>query len=420
MGEKRMKRVYFIKRIQQKAVLLSAAGILSAGVFGAFPAYAASYVNSVRIALNIDLEDGEALPNLDRGYTDNEDAEVTIPSNNRYDIRSAEWTDEVDEAQIGKTYTIQIVLEALNDYEFRSSYSSSSVDIKGGTLVRVRRQDKDRLQITVKTRPAEGTLSDPEDVRWDSTRLSSSKLGVARWDKVDNAAYDVYLCLGNRVIHRENGITGTSFDFYPYMTSAGTYTFRVRAVPKDDETDKYADPSEWIYSGDLELDKEHVSDGSSRNNAGSSTSTTAPETTEVGWIESNGRWYFRYPDGTYLRDSWALIGNSWYLFDSLGAMQTGWQQRNGHYYYLNDQGAMQTGWLLDGNTWYFLLDSGEMAVGWIQLGNQSYYLFENGAMATGWQEIDGQIYYLYPDGHKAVDEWISGFYVDSNGVWKRP
>ena len=34
--------------------------------------------------------------------------------------------------------------------------------------------------------------------------------------------------------------------------------------------------------------------------------------------------------------------------------------------------------------------------------------------------IDGQIYYLYPDGHKAVDEWISGFYVDSNGVWKRP
>ena len=61
-----------------------------------------------------------------------------------------------------------------------------------------------------------------------------------------------------------------------------------------------------------------------------------------------------------------------------------------------------------------------MAVGWIQLGNQSYYLFENGAMATGWQEIDGQIYYLYPDGHKAVDEWISGFYVDSNGVWKRP
>ena len=371
MGEKRMKRVYFIKRIQQKAVLLSAAGILSTGVFGAFPAYAASYVNSVRIALNIDLEDGEALPNLDRGYTDNEDAEVTIPSNNRYDIRSAEWTDEVDEAQIGKTYTIQIVLEALNDYEFRSSYSSSSVDIKGGTLVRVRRQDKDRLQITVKTRPADG-------------------------------------------------ITGTSFDFYPYMTSAGTYTFRVRAVPKDDETDKYADPSEWIYSGDLELDKEHVSDGSSRNNAGSSTSTTAPETTEVGWIESNGRWYFRYPDGTYLRDSWALIGNSWYLFDSLGAMQTGWQQRNGHYYYLNDQGAMQTGWLLDGNTWYFLLDSGEMAVGWIQLGNQSYYLFENGAMATGWQEIDGQIYYLYPDGHKAVDEWISGFYVDSNGVWKRP
>lgn len=41
-------------------------------------------------------------------------------------------------------------------------------------------------------------------------------------------------------------------------------------------------------------------------------------------------------------------------------------------------------------------------------------------MATGWQEIDGQIYYFYPDGHKAANEWISGFYVDPNGVWNRP
>ena len=56
----------------------------------------------------------------------------------------------------------------------------------------------------------------------------------------------------------------------------------------------------------------------------------------------------------------------------------------------------------------------------IQLGNLSYYLYGNGAMATGWQEIDGQIYYFYPDGHKAANEWISGFYVDPNGVWNRP
>ena len=61
-----------------------------------------------------------------------------------------------------------------------------------------------------------------------------------------------------------------------------------------------------------------------------------------------------------------------------------------------------------------------MATGWIQLGNLSYYLYGNGAMATGWQEIDGQIYYFYPDGHKAANEWISGFYVDPNGVWNRP
>ena len=418
-----MKKVYFIKKIQKKTVLFAAAAAFFAGAFGTQPAYAASYVNSVRIQLDIDLEDGDSLPHLDIGYTGDSGAEVEVPSSNRYDIRSARWTDDVDEVRIGRSYTLEVVLEAVNDYEFRSSYSSSSVDVKGGTFVKAKRQDEDRLLVTLKTRPAEGTLQEPDDAWWESTRLSSSKLGVARWDKVDDAAYDVYLCAGSRVVHRETGIRTTSFDFYPYMTSAATYTFRVRAVPKDDEMDKYADASEWVYSGDLTLDKEHVSDGtkkdSPQNRPGQQTPPSAPAN-EVGWIKSGDRWYFRYPDGTYLTDSWALIGNVWYLFDSLGAMQTGWQLRNGHYYYMNSDGAMQTGWLLENGTWYFLLDSGEMATGWIQLGNLSYYLYGNGAMATGWQEIDGQIYYFYPDGHKAANEWISGFYVDPNGVWNRP
>ena len=81
---------------------------------------------------------------------------------------------------------------------------------------------------------------------------------------------------------------------------------------------------------------------------------------------------------------------------------------------------MQTGWLLYNNTWYYLSESGVMVTGWITLGDKAYYLGGDGGMLTGWQNIDGQIYYLYPDGHKAVNEVIDTFYVDQDGVWRKP
>ena len=61
-----------------------------------------------------------------------------------------------------------------------------------------------------------------------------------------------------------------------------------------------------------------------------------------------------------------------------------------------------------------------MATGWLRIGEKTYYLSDNGSMVTGWQNIDGNIYYFHPDGHMAVNEVISGFYIDPNGVWIRP
>lgn len=50
---------------------------------------------------------------------------------------------------------------------------------------------------------------------------------------------------------------------------------------------------------------------------------------QVGWIERSGRWRFRYPDGTYVRDSWGKISGVWYLFDGNGDMLTGWRSGAG-------------------------------------------------------------------------------------------
>lgn len=399
-------------------LILAIAVLMSLGVQTAFAA--TSYISTISITLDVTPVPGEALPSLDTGYT-GDAVEVMIPSNDKYAITSAKWSSSVDEAKLGGTYTIKVTLEALNDYRFNSSYSSSKVTVKGGTLVSAQRSSTTKLLVTVRTKAAKGDLDAPADAYWQSYSFRNSKFGYAKWDSVDDAAYDVYLYRGTKAVHKVTDLHTTSYNFYPYMTTKGTYTFRVRSIPANDAASKYASKSGWTISDELYVDEDEVSDGTGQTTSSTTTvSQDPPETTEVGWISKNNSWYFRYPDGTYIHDSWGKISGEWYLFDSSGLMQTGWQLVNGLYYYLESSGKMRTGWLLDSNVWYYLKDDGAMATGWIQLEDKTYYLSDNGAMVTGWKDVDGQIYYFYPDGHKAVNEIVDGFYVDLNGVWKKP
>lgn len=394
------------------AIVFTASGVL--------PALAAtSYVKTISVTLDIDLEVGDSFTDLTTGYT-GDDCDIKISNNSRYDIAGAEWSTSADEAVLGKTYNIKITLDALGDYEFNSSYSSSKVTVKGGTFVSAKRSSKDVLVLTVKTKPVEGTLEEPDEAYWQSSSSRNAKFGYAKWSKVDNAAYDVTLYRNDKVVHKVTSLKATTYNFYPYMTKEGDYKFRVRAVPISDTVDEYADKSEWVDSDTLYVDEDEVSDGSGQEASDSTGSTVSSNPDQVGWILSGGKWFFRYPDGTYLRDSWGKINGKWYLFDSTGEMLTGWHNRKGLYYYMNADGAMLTGWIKDNNIWYYLNSDGAMQTGWLQDGDKTYYLDQNGAMITGWREIGGEFYYFHPDGHKAVNEVISGFYVDQNGVWKRP
>lgn len=403
----------------RKRLLMAAVAVLFT-VSSVFPAFAATtYVKTISVTLNLDLQAGDGFKALTTGYT-GDDSDVKISSNTRYDISDAVWSTSADEAVIGKTYTIKITLDALGDYAFSSSYSSSKVTVKGGTFVSAKRSSSDRLVLTVKTKPVEGTLEEPDEAYWQSSNSRNSKFGYAKWTKVDSADYDVTLYRNSKVVHRVTDLNASSYNFYPYMTREGDYTFRVRAVPGSDSIAEYANKSEWVESDTLYVDDDEVSDGSGQETSGNSGSTVSAGTDQVGWILSGGKWFFRYPDGTYLRDSWGKINGKWYLFDGSGVMLTGWHNRKGVYYYMNSDGAMQTGWLKYNNTWYYLNGDGAMQTGWLKDGDKTYYLDQSGAMLTGWKEIGGSYYYFHSDGHKAVNEVISGFYVDQNGVWKRP
>ena len=381
-------------------------------VSGAQTAFAAtSYVNSVSITLDVTPTVGESLPDLDVGYN-SDNCEVSIPNNDKYDIVSAKWSSTKNDVKIGGTYTMKVTLKTLNDYRFSSSsYTSSKVKVKNGTFVSASRTSSDRLVVTVKTKPAKGDLDAPGEAYWQTTKSGSSDLGLAKWEAVEDASYEVYLYRGSKNVYKSGEIHTSSCDLFPYMSSKGTYTFKVRALPSNDEVSKYASKSDWTISDEVYIDendaaraaKKKPSSGNNSSTNNSGNSQQAPSNVNVvGWILDGNRWYYRYPDGTYLKNGWGFIGNI-----------------DGSYYTFID-GKMQTGWLLYNNTWYYLSESGAMVTGWITLGDKAYYLGGDGGMLTGWQNIDGQIYYLYPDGHKAVNEVIDTFYVDQDGIWRKP
>ncbi|MBR6615795.1 MAG: hypothetical protein IKK95_07535, partial [Lachnospiraceae bacterium] len=85
------------------------------------PVMAASTISSVSVKLNIDLQDGDGLPDLEWGDDEsaNKDAlEVVIPANKRYEIANVEWSkDDVDEAELGKTYKLKVTLESTDEDE---------------------------------------------------------------------------------------------------------------------------------------------------------------------------------------------------------------------------------------------------------------------------------------------------------------
>ncbi|CUX70972.1 Autolysin [Clostridium sp. C105KSO15] len=377
-------------------------------------------ITSVTIYAGLEeLASGDTLPSESSFQTDGGTGNYVYSNNDKYEVSDLNWiTSDTKEMKVGSEPKMKVTLRATNsdDYAFKGGYQSSNVSIKGGTYVSSSRSGADTLYVTFTFKPVKGTYESPQDASW-----RDSGLGNARWSSVDNSsgAYDVYLYRGSSIIKKVEKLKATSYNFYPYMTKAGTYSYKVRTVPYTESEQKYGKNSEWTESDEVYVPQEKVSDGSGQDDS-------AVSNGQVGWIKTGNIWYYRYPDGTYQKNNWAKINNKWYLFDSNGGMVTGWQQRNNIWYFLNSDGAMTTGWIVSNNKWYYLNPSttsgveGGMITGWINYNNKWYYTDSTGAMQEGWRQVDGNWYYFYPgEGSKAVNTTISGFPVDGNGIWRK-
>ncbi len=402
--------------------MILAAGMLAASMPLSALAADYTYISSISIKVNVELEAGDEIDDGDDISIGNGSGSGTYvyTSGNKYSIESAQWATD-KEVGIGDTPKIEIYLDpdtsGAKEYRFRSSYSSSSVSVSGGTFVSASRKGE-QLKVVIKTKPIKGTYSEPEELEW-----SNSK-GRATWDEGDDSSgyFDVYLYRGNSTVKKLEAYKGTSYNFYPYMTKEGDYTFKVRTVPNPNDSDDIGKKSEWVESDDQYIDENEVSDGSGQDN--SNGSTPSGGTTDVGWRQEGNTWYFRYPDGNYQKAGWLKWNDKWYFFDSAGKMLTGWQQSNGNWYYLGSSGDMKTGWIQSAGLWYYLNPNANGPEGamikncWLTVNGKTYFINESGVMAEGWQQVEGNYYYFYPgDGSKAVNTSISGFVLDANGIW---
>ena len=217
-------------------------------------------------------------------------------TSDKYRVESAEWTNNKD-VSIGDTPKITVWLEpdsssdSKYEYRFRSSYSSSKVSINGGEFVSSSKSGSN-LKVVLRVKGVKGTYEAPKEAEWGSGK------GKATWKAPDDKTgyYDVILYKGSTVMKKLEDYNGTSYNFYPYMTKEGDYTFKVRTVPGTDSQKKYGGKSEWIESGELSITDRYVSDGKGQQSK--NPSAKRGTTDKVGWVKKGNIWNYRFPDGS--------------------------------------------------------------------------------------------------------------------------
>ena len=207
---------------------------LCTGTAGMTTAYAADKtISSVKLQIYTDLEVGDRIgdASIDIDSTTAPGGGIAISgSTDRYQIKEADWTTSSSkEISVGYQPELKIRLEVTDsDYAFKGTYRSSNVTVKGAEFVSASKSSGD-LVIKAKLKPIKGTFEAPEDAYW-----KDNAKGTAKWEEPDNGGtgqYEVELRKGSSKIHTVE-TTGKTYNFYPYMTQAGTYKFRVRTIAK--------------------------------------------------------------------------------------------------------------------------------------------------------------------------------------------
>lgn len=129
---------------------------------------------------------------------------------------------------------------------------------------------------------------------------------------------------------------------------------------------------------------------------------------DTGWFADETGVYYLANDGHALTGQNIIEGDG-YIFNELGAMQTGWQDVGPYKYFYDplNGNRLYTGWLHGENGKYYLSPvDGHMVTGNIAIDNKIYLFSTEGLMQTGWQEVNGLRYYYLPIDGSMYTGWF--------------
>lgn len=130
------------------------------------------------------------------------------------------------------------------------------------------------------------------------------------------------------------------------------------------------------------------------------------------WVSTNGKYWYRHPDGTYTKNDFETIAGHRYYFDANGYMVTGWQKINGQDYYFNASGVMAM------NTWvgdYYLDADGTMLTNSFT-PDECYVGYNGSYLRNQWFGVHDKEYYFGANGVMYKNAWSGAYYLGADGA----
>lgn len=259
--------------------------------------------------------------------------DVEVSTNSKYfSVGEITLVTEEERWGIRDVPVIEVCLEAEAGSYF-SIAEVTDIQIKGAEYMAGTREDADTMILRLRLPSLRSQVGEIEDAQWTS-------VSVGGWTEAYNTGYyEVRLFREEKGVGTIHDTASTSFDFSPWMTRSGMYSYEVRAVNVQDKSVKTG----WKKSAaSVFIDETTAKQFKEQYGAPIPADMTDPgqamewqkqQQQQFGWLQDNIGWWYRNPDSSYTTNNWQLIDGKWYYFNSAGYRVTGWVDWEGNSYY---------------------------------------------------------------------------------------
>ena len=262
--------------------------------------------------------------------------DVEVSTNSKYfSVGEVTLVTEEERWGIRDVPVIEVSLEA-EEGSYFSIAEVTDIQLKGAEYIAGTREDADTLILRLRLPSLRNQVGEIAEVQWASVNMGG-------WTEAYNTGYyEVRLFRDEKGVGSIQETTSASFDFSPWMTRSGMYTYEVRAVNVQNKSVK----TDWKKSAtSVFVDETMAKQFKAQYGMAIPTDMTDPgqaiewqkqqqqKQQQAGWFQDSTGWWYRNPDHSYTTNNWQLIDGKWYYFNSSGYRVTGWVDWEGKSYY---------------------------------------------------------------------------------------